>query len=104
MRGRETVGVKRKTEDWQGDGQWELVGELKQCQLWPRSSTEQSDRGRINIEGWNVYAPPGQTVIPTAGDALVIRGEELQIVGSPAEWDMKSRDKGMTLVASRTGE
>lgn len=105
MQGKETVIVKRPAEvDWQGDPVGSPTEEdLLRCQLWPRTSTESDEKGRVIIEGWNVFIPPGQVTDVLATDVLEIRGEEYSVVGVPGRYDMKGRDKGTIVVASRTG-
>jgi hypothetical protein len=104
MQGNETVKVKRPVgTDWQGDPTGDAEEfDLTRCQLWPRSSTEDSARGRVIIEGWNVYVPAGRRTV-LATDVVEIRGEEHLVVGKPGAYDMKGRDKGQIFVTSRTG-
>ena len=62
MRGAETILIKRSTDtDWQGDptGAGAPI-ELRNCQLWPRESSEADERGKVILSGWNVFIPPGQ--------------------------------------------
>lgn len=105
MRGAETITVKRADQvDWQGDP----VGaptefEIPFCQVWPRSSTEDSDRGRVIIEGWNVYIPPRSANTVYATDTVVVRGEEFTVDGVPGAYDLKGKDKGMLVVLRRVG-
>jgi hypothetical protein len=104
MRGKETVVVERAgAPDWQGDPTGATTTfELTGCQLWPRSSTEDSARGRVILEGWNVYVPPpSEEVLPT--DVLVIRGERHNVEGVPGRYDLKGRDKGTIIVTSKEG-
>jgi hypothetical protein len=104
MQGKETVTIRRPAEtDWQGDPTGPPTEiSLQRCQLWPRSSTEDRAQGRVIIEGWNVFVPPGQAEV-FATDILVIRGDEHSVVGVPGRYDIKSKDKGTILVTSRTG-
>lgn len=105
IRGNETITVKRPAPvDWQGDptGPPDEF-EIPFCQLWPRSSTEDAAAGRVIIEGWNVYIPPGSANTVYATDTVVIRGDEYSVVGVPGKYDLKGRDKGMIVVTSRTG-
>ena len=105
MRGNEVIHVKRPAPvDWQGDPpgdpqEFDIPG----CQLWPRSSTEDSDRGRVIIEGWNCFIPPRSANSVYATDTVVVRGEEYSVVGVPGVYDLKGKDKGMIVVLSRTG-
>lgn len=105
MRGAETVHVKRPGElDWQGDP----VGppaefDVTNCQLWPRTSTEDSDSGRVIIDGWNLYVPPRSPNTIFATDTVTVRGEEFNVVGVPGRYDLKGRDKGMIVVLERVG-
>jgi hypothetical protein len=105
MRGAETIRVKRPAPvDWQGDPTGDPQEfDIRNCQLWPRSSTEDSDRGRVIIEGWNVYIPPGSPNSVYATDTIVVRGDEYSVVGVPGAYDLKGKDKGMIVVLSRTG-
>jgi hypothetical protein len=105
MRGAETVTVKRPAEtDWQGDPVGEPSSlDLTECQLWPRVSTEDSANGRKIVEGWNVFAPPGQAAV-RATDVLRVREEDYQVVGVPGQYDYKGRDKGQIIVVSKNGE
>mgnify|MGYP001604790237 CR=1 FL=1 len=106
MKGAETVHVKRPSAvDWQGDPSGAPTEfDIPSCQLWPRSSTEDSAAGRVIIEGWNVYIPPKSANTVYATDILVIRGDEHSVVGVPGKYDLKGRDKGAIVVLSRTGE
>ena len=107
MRGAETILLKRNADvDWQGDpiGSPPAPVEIVGCQLWPRESSEDDDRGRVILSGWNVYIPPGSGVTVLATDVLNIRGVDHQVVGVPGHYDYKGRDKGTILVASTTGE
>jgi hypothetical protein len=105
MRGKETIVVRRPAEpDWQGDPsgdpeEFTLTG----CQLWPRTSTEDTDQGRIILDGWNVFVPPGQPVEVEASDFLVIRGSNFSVVGTPGRYDLKGRGKGTLIVTARAG-
>lgn len=104
MRGAETLLVKRGAGvDWQGDPTGDPdTFELRNCQLWPRESSEDDDRGRVILAGWNVFIPPGQPEV-LATDVIKIRGDDHLVVGVPGRYDMKGRDKGTILVASKTG-
>lgn len=103
-RGAETVVVKRQEKDWQGDPTGPIQEiELTQCQLWPRTSTEDRAAGRVIIEGWNVYVPAGRPEV-LATDVVAIRGDDHLVVGKPGSYDLKGRDKGQIFVTSRTGE
>lgn len=105
MRGNETVHVKRPGEtDWQGDP----VGppaefDIPNCQLWPRSSTEDSDQGRVIIDGWNLYVPPRSANTVYATDTVTVRGEDFNVEGVPGAYDLKGKDKGMIVVLKRVG-
>lgn len=105
MRGAETIHVKRPSEpDWQGDPSGPAAEfDIQFCQLWPRSSTEDAAAGRVIIEGWNVYIPPGSANSVYATDTVVVRGVEYSVVGVPGKYDLKGKDKGMIVVLSRTG-
>jgi hypothetical protein len=106
MRGTEVIHVKRPAPaDWQGDptGDPEEF-DIPFCQIWPRSSTEDASRGRVIIEGWNVYVPPRSQNTIYATDTVTIRGEEFSVVGVPGQYDLKGKDKGLLAVVSRTGE
>lgn len=106
MKGNETIHVKRPAPlDWQGDPTGAPQEfDIAFCQLWPRSSTEDAARGRVIIEGWNVYIPPGAPNSVFATDTVVVRGEEFSVVGVPGKYDLKGKDKGMIVVLSRSGE
>lgn len=106
MRGNETVRVKRPAAtDWQGDPTGPPQEfDIPFCQLWPRTSTETPDRGRVIIEGWNIYVPPGSSNTIAATDTVVVRGDELSVVGVPGQYDLKGKDKGLIAIVSRTGE
>ena len=106
MRGNETVRVKRPVPvDWQGDPTGPPQEfDITNCQLWPRSSTEDSARGRVIIDGWNLYIPPRSPNTVYATDTIVVRDQEYSVVGVPGAYDLKGKDKGMIVVLSRTGE
>lgn len=105
MRGKETVHVKRPgATDWQGDPTGPPAEfDIPFCQLWPRSSTEDSAAGRVIIDGWNLYVPPGSTNTVHATDTVVVRDEEFNVVGVPGIYDLKGKDKGMIVVLERVG-
>jgi hypothetical protein len=106
MRGNETVTVKRPApKDWQGDPTGpDAEFEIPNCQLWPRSSTEDAARGRVIIDGLNLFIPPGSANSVYATDTVVVRGDEYSVVGVPGSYDLKGKPKGMIVVLSRTGE
>jgi hypothetical protein len=105
VRGNETVRVKRPgAVDWQGDPTGEdSEFDIPFCQIWPRSSTEDSAAGRVIIEGWNVYIPPKSSNTIHATDTVVVRDEEFVVVGVPGAYDLKGRDKGIIVVLKRVG-
>lgn len=106
MRGNETVIVRRPAPvDWRGDPTGPPAEfTITRCQLWPRSSTEDAARGRVIIDGLNLYIPPGSPNSVFATDTVVVRGDEYSVVGVPGAYDLKGKDKGMIVVLSRTGE
>lgn len=105
MRGNETIRVKRPgAVDWQGDPTGAAQEfDIDFCQLWPRSSTEDAAGGRVIIDGWNVYIPPGSPNSVYATDIITIRGLDYNVVGVPGQYDLKGKDKGMIVVTSRVG-
>ena len=106
MKGNEVVRVKRPAAtDWQGDPTGAAAEfDIPACQIWPRTSSETPDRGRVIIEGWNVYVPPKSANTIYATDVVVIRGEEFIVVGVPGQYDLKGRDKGLIAIVSKTGQ
>lgn len=105
MRGNETVRVKRPAPtDWQGDPTGPPAEfDLPNCQVWPRTSTEDSDGGRVIIDGWNLYVPPRSANTIFATDTVVVRDDEFNVEGVPGRYDLKGRDKGMIVVLKRVG-
>ena len=105
-RGTETVEVRRRpTKDPMGDPvPGEKVGDLTACIIWPRSSSEQAERGTVSIEGFNVWAPAPYAVTPKATDVVVVRGEEHEVEGVPGDWRTKrGRQQGLLFQTKRYG-
>lgn len=105
MRGNETVHVVRPGEvDWQGDPVGDPAEfDIPNCQLWPRTSTEDASEGRVIIDGWNLYVPPRSANTVYATDVVTVRGEDFNVEGVPGKYDLKGKDKGMIVVLKRVG-
>lgn len=83
MRGTEVVTVLRQQRDENGD----LTGtvtetELANCLVWPRSTTEDNERGIVPISGYGVWVQGEPDV--RADDRVEARGEVYQVEGVPA--------------------
>jgi uncharacterized protein YfaP (DUF2135 family) len=105
-RGTETVEIRRApTKDRFGDiVPGAKVGDLKNCIVWPRSSSENSDRGIISIDGHHVWAPDPVDFDFSAEDVAVVRGNEEQVEGTPGDWRKASGTKlGILFETKRYG-
>ncbi len=87
------------------------VGIFEQCVVWPRVSTEVSEKGTVITEGYNVWIPwqplANQEIVDLAmgikaTDRVVVRGDDWQIDGSPADQrSMKSKRLGIQMTVKR---
>jgi hypothetical protein len=79
-----------------------VVGDLTRCIVWPRSSTEDANRGRVGIDGYHIWAPDPQVVTPEATDVVEVRGETHNIEGRPGDWrNKRGKKKGLLFEVSR---
>ena len=91
--GTETVVVQRPApRDRFGDPEGEPIplGTLTQCHVIPRMLDEDSDRGQVIIEGYQVITPPPGFEIP-ADAQVVVRGETQQVDGQVGDFRKKGR-------------
>lgn len=103
-KGVEDVLVRRApTQDRLGDPvPGEVVGILENCIVWPRSTSENADRGRVTIEGQNVWVPAPVSIVPKASDVVEIRGEMHNIDGAVGDWRKKTgKRKGLLFATTR---
>lgn len=56
----------------------------EQAVVWPRTSTEDSDRGVVIIQGLNLKLPAGDPI--TAIDVVTARGKNWEVEGQPGEY------------------
>lgn len=114
VRGKEEVILARPgAPDRYGDatGGATTLGIFEQCVVWPRISTEVRAEGTTITEGYNVWIPwrpkvNQQTYDDALGieatDLVVVRGEEWQVDGTPADQrTMKSKRLGIQMVVRR---
>lgn len=90
-KGSDDVVVRRPaTTDRMGDYvPGEVVGTLRRCIIFPRSTTEDSGRGRVTIDGQTVWAPDPVAVVPDSADEVEVRGTIYQIEGAVGDWRNK---------------
>jgi hypothetical protein len=103
-RGTESVVVKRPpTPSRLGDPTTgAVVGTLENCIVWPRSSTENADRGIVGMEGFHIWAPAPTAVVPDSSDVVEVRGATYNIEGTPGDWRTKrGRQKGLLFEVGR---
>lgn len=114
VKGKEDVVLVRPGEvDRNGDpvGDDAQVGIFEQCVVWPRVSTEVSEKGTVISEGYNVWIPwqpkANRDIMDLAmevkaTDRVVVRGDDWQIDGSPADQrTMKSKRLGVQMTVKR---
>jgi hypothetical protein len=112
--GKEEVILVRPGEvDRYGDptGEATTLGIFEQCVVWPRVSTEVAVEGTVISEGYNVWIPwrpksNQDTYTEALGvkgtDLVVIRGEEWNVEGTPADQrTMKAKRLGIQMVTRR---
>lgn len=94
-KGTEEVVVRRApTKDRLGDVvPGEVVGTLTRCIVWPRSSSEDSNRGIVTIEGLTVFVPAPVATMPLGSDVVEVRGQTHQIEGAVGDWRKKNGRK-----------
>lgn len=115
-KGSETLLIKRAEKDRYGDeGPAVLVATSRQAILWPRASSETSDRGIVTIEGFHVFVPTGQTTweagVPEEAqhlrstDIIEARGKRWNLEGAVGDWRKKTGKKigFMFEIERRTG-
>jgi len=103
-KGTEELVVRRPVRDRYGDvTAEEAVAYQGQAILWPRASSETSDRGIVTIEGFHVFVPNGQTtwapeipvaerkILPT--DVITARDGRWEIDGAVGDWRKKTGRK-----------
>jgi hypothetical protein len=71
------------------------------CSIWPRTSTENADKGVVVISGLNVFVPPGNEIRPT--DQITARGETYDVEGEPGLYVRGTRAVGSIVVLKRVG-
>ena len=103
MRGREVIQI-LPSGGLDNDGD-DLPGgdpvTARNCIIWPRQSSEDSARGTVIIEGYNVYIPPGQPV-PAAIDKVEARALIWAVEGVPGKFiSMAGRDRGTMVTLKR---
>lgn len=113
VKGKEEVILVRPGEpDRNGDptGDAVTLGIFEQCVVWPRVSTEVSERGTVITEGYNVWIPWAgdnrttlDEVMGVEGtDLVVIRGDEWMVEGTPADQrSLKGKRQGVQMVTKR---
>lgn len=104
MRGTETVTVIRPAgRDENGDPTGVPVEhDLENCIVWPRTTSEDNDRGIVPISGYNIWAPAGSDVLAT--DQIRVRDEVNQVEGVPADHrKLSGRRWGVLVVTERVG-
>lgn len=104
-KGKEIVTVRRQsTKDRYGNRVLgEVVGQLKRCIVYPRASSEDSDRGIVAIDGQNVWAPSPLKIDVYATDDVEIRGELHSIEGKPGDWRKSGKRLGLLFQTERYG-
>lgn len=113
IKGKEEVILVRPGEvDRNGDptGDATTMGIFEQCVVWPRTSTEVSERGTVITEGYVVWLPwigdnratLDEVMGVKATDRVIVRGDEWQVEGSPADHrSMRARRLGVQIVLKR---
>jgi hypothetical protein len=105
MRGTETVTVIRSSGGFDHNG--DPVGavdehDLTNCIVWPRTSTENAERGIVPLSGYNIWSPPGVDVKAT--DKIRVRDEINEVEGVPADHrKLSGRRWGVLVVTKRVG-
>lgn len=108
----EVILVRPGEEDRNGDpvGDATTLGIFEQCVVWPRVSTEVSEKGTVISEGYNVWIPwttknrdtLDEAMTIDATDRVVVRSDEWQIDGTPADQrTMKSKRLGVQMTVKR---
>lgn len=103
-KGTETVVVRKPPEEdrFGNKKPGAVVGSLERCIIWPRSSTEESNRGIVGVDGYHVWAPEPYAVTPDAADIVEIRGVSYNIEGQPGDWrNRRGKKKGLLFETSR---
>lgn len=98
MRGTETITViPQVVTDRLRDpsGAAEPPYDIEGCIVWPRQSEEEG-KGWVQIDGENVFAPPGSVVPATA--RVELRGKTYDVEGSPGDYRLRGRQKGILIV------
>lgn len=68
-------------------------GDLKRCIIFPRETSEDSNRGTITIEGYTVWAPAPIAIPLSSTDTVVARGRRWSVEGVPGDWRSKRGKK-----------
>lgn len=114
----EVILVRPGGVDHHGDpsGEALTLAILKQCVIWPRVSTEVAVEGTVITEGYNVWIPWGPnaealTIVNeeigsvlelAATDRVIVRGDEWQVDGTPADQrTLRSKRLGLQMVTRR---
>lgn len=104
MRGTETIKVwreaKRDSLEDETTADPNPHHEVRNCIVWPRTSTEQG-KGEVVIEGENVFTPPGADVLAT--DVVELRGKKYDVEGTPGDYRLRGRQRGLLVVLKRLG-
>lgn len=102
-RGTETVTILRPgAEDQFGQpGPDDAPRDVPQCIVFPRTSTEDHDRGEVVITGLGVAMPPGTDIKAT--DRVVARGQTWEVEGQPGDYRSKGGRAKNILVFLKTG-
>lgn len=80
-----------------------VVGPLTGCIVWPRTSSENADRGVVIIDGYEVWAPAPITIDIKATDVINVRGEDWNIEGRPGDYRKNGVKLGLMLLLKRSG-
>lgn len=77
-----------------------LVATLRDCIVWPRASSDRSDRGITTTEGHNIWVPDGRVTwsesVPVPdreikpSDEVWVRGSKEAIDGQVGDWRKKN--------------
>lgn len=91
--GSETVVIQHPApRDRFGDPEGEpiVLGTLTQCHVIPRMLDEDSDRGQVIIEGYQIITPPPSFAVPADAE-VIVRGESQQVDGQVGDFRKKGR-------------
>lgn len=81
-----------------------LLTTLENCHVVPRMLGEDSDRGNVVIEGFQVIAPPPKVDVAIPANAeVVVRGQRQQIDGQVGDFRKKGRKVALIFMTKRYG-